>query len=377
MITSEIPTPALLIEFDVLERNLRFMQGRADALKVALRPHIKTHKCIEIALRQRAFGAKGITVSTFYEARQFAAAGFTDLTWAFPVPFIYAPRVLELAEETLVRVVVDGLETTEHLEGVCARAGKKLHVWLKVDTGYQRAGVDPQSPYAEKVLRALNGSKFLIFDGILSHMGSTYHACTREEILPHAAQERAVMVEFAERMRSKGYSVPEVSIGSTPGMNVVENLDGVTEVRPGNYVFHDYTQAAIGSCRLDDCALSVLASVISHQPAASYFLIDSGALALSKDLGPVHAGKELGFGAVYEDYRYRRLHADIQLQSVSQEIGKVVAAGSDFLEGRFKVGDRVRILENHACLTSSHFDRYYVVRGEEVIDEWNILRGRI
>jgi D-serine deaminase-like pyridoxal phosphate-dependent protein len=373
---SEIPTPALLVECDVLERNLRFMQGRADNLKVALRPHIKTHKCIEIAHQQRALGAKGITVSTFGEARQFAAAGFTDVTWAFPLPLIYAVGVLELDDKALIRVVVDGLEATEHLEEACAREGKRLHVWLKVETGYQRAGVDPQSPYAEKVVRALNESRHLVFDGILSHMGSTYHAHSRDEIQPYAAQERTIMVEFAERMRSKGYSVPKVSVGSTPGMNVVENLDGVTEVRPGNYVFHDYTQAAIGSCRLDDCALSVLASVISHQPAASYFLIDSGALALSKDLGPVHVSKETRFGAVYEDYRNRRLHTGIQLQSVSQEIGKVVAAGPDLLEGRFKVGDRVRILENHACLTSPQFDRYYVVRGEEVVDEWNVLRGR-
>ncbi len=373
---AEIPTPALLIDAAVLERNLQRMQQRADALGVALRPHIKTHKCLEIAARQRALGARGIAVSTYYEAERFAAAGFEDLTWALPLPLVYAERVLKLSEKATVRVLVDSPEAARHLESLCAAEGRRLHVWLKVDTGYVRAGVDPQSRHAEDVLRLLDRSHDLLFDGILSHMGATYHARTRAEILPFARQERDRMVEFAARMRARGYSIPAVSIGSTPGMHVIDSLDGITEVRPGNYVFHDYTQAAIGSCTLDDCALSVLASVISHQPGAPYFLVDSGALALSKDLGPVHATGDAAYGVLYEDYEARRLHDSVRLQSISQEIGKVTTRDAGAIEGRFRVGERVRILVNHACLAAPLFDRYYVVRGGEILEQWSILRGR-
>lgn len=373
---AEIPTPALLVDSEVLERNLRWMQERADALGVALRPHVKTHKCLEIAARQRSLGARGIAVSTFYEAERFAAAGFDDLTWALPLPLGYGGRVLELSEKATVRVLVDSLEAARYLESLCAGEGKHLHVWLKVDTGYVRAGVDPRGRYAEDILRLLDRSPSIVFDGILSHMGATYHARTREEILPYARQERDLMVEFADKMRSRGYSIPGISVGSTPGMHVIDSLEGVTEVRPGNYVFHDYTQATIGSCRLEDCALSVLASVISHQPGASYFLIDAGSLALSKDQGPVHVTGDAAYGALYEDYGRKRLHGRIRLQSVSQEIGKVTAQDPGFIEGSFRVGERVRILVNHACLTAPLFDRYYVVRADEVLDHWSILRGR-
>lgn len=372
----QLTTPALLVDLEVLERNLVFMQDRADDLKVALRPHIKTHKCIEIAKRQRELGARGISVSTFYEAEQFALAGFDDITWAFPIPLVYASKALGLCERATIRVTIDGLEACEYLQRMCAEEEKKVHVWLKVDAGYNRAGVAPHSPYAEKLVRTLNESKGLIFDGILAHSGSSYEARSRDQITPHADRERSVMVEFAEQMRAKGYLVPAISIGSTPAMHVVQNLDGITEVRPGNYIFHDYTQTAIGSCRPADCALSVLASVISHQPGAAHFLIDAGALALSKDAGPVYTKSDAGIGAIYEDYRAGSFRAGIGIKSLSQEIGKVVALDGASIEGCYRVGERMRVLPNHACLTTPNFDRYHVVRGDEVVDEWQILRGR-
>lgn len=374
---NELPTPALLIDAKILERNLAAMQAKATSLGVSLRPHIKTHKCIEIGRMQLDLGARGITVSTFYEAEQFAAAGFNDITWAFPIPPVYVARVLPLAESVSLRVVVDSMEAKGHLDKLCRIAGKKLHVWLKVDCGYHRAGVDPKSPYAEKLARSLSESKVLKFDGILSHSGHSYAAHRREEILPVANQERDVMVAFAEWLRTQGISVPSISIGSTPAMAVVEDLHGVSEIRPGNYAFYDYTQAMIGSCSVADCALTVLASVISHQPGASHFLTDAGALALSKDSGPSHVKNRMGLGVLFEDYSRKRLAEHLELATLSQEHGKVVAEDQQFLEGKFSIGEKVRILEHHSCLTAANFDRYYVVDNEEVVDEWKILRGRV
>jgi D-serine deaminase-like pyridoxal phosphate-dependent protein len=376
MTLHELPTPALLLDIDILERNLSTMQQRARRLGVSLRPHIKTHKCIEIARRQMNLGAVGLTVSTFSEAEQFATAGFNDITWAFPLPLVYADLAAQLSTRITFRVVVDSLEAAEALERAAHRVDKRMHVWLKVDCGYHRAGVDPSTLYAMKLVEHLLNSKDLLFDGILTHAGHSYHARSREEILPVAKQEHSVMVEFAERLHAKGYRVPGISIGSTPTMSVAENLSGITEVRPGNYAFYDYTQAMIGSCGVADCALTVLSSVISHQSGASHFIIDAGALALSKDLGPTHVSNDMDMGILFEDYGRKRLHAHIHLRTLSQEHGKVVADSSATIEGKFRVGDRVRILEHHSCLTAAQFDEYYVVQGERVVDRWKILRRR-
>ncbi|MCI0707281.1 MAG: alanine racemase [Ignavibacteriae bacterium] len=372
----DLPTPALLLDADILERNIKTTQGKANKLSVSLRPHIKTHKCIEIAQKQKNAGAKGITVSTFYEAEQFAKAGFTDITWAFPIPPVYIEPVLNFDENATLRVVLDSMEAKDALEKTAHEKGKKIHVWLKVDCGYHRAGVDPKSPLAEELVKALATSDALHFDGILSHSGHAYNVKNSKGSLVAAEQERDVMVDFAERMRKKGYDVLSVSIGSTPAVSAIQNLKGVKEIRPGNYAFYDYTQAMIGSCSVGDCALTVLSSVISHQPGASHFLLDAGALALSKDMGPTHVSNDMDMGVIYDDYERKRLHAHIHLRTLSQEHGKVIANTPAMIEGKFKVGDKVRILEHHSCLTAAQFDEYYVVKEDRVVDKWKILRGR-
>jgi D-serine deaminase-like pyridoxal phosphate-dependent protein len=184
------------------------------------------------------------------------------------------------------------------------------------------------------------------------------------------------MIAFAARMQTKGIEIRSISIGSTPAMAVVEDLHGISEIRPGNYAFYDYTQAMIGSCSVADCALTVLASVISHQPAASHFLTDAGALALSKDAGPTHVKNDIGLGILFENYDQKQLAPHLELTTLSQEHGKVIARSPEFIEGKFRVGEKVRILEHHSCLTAANFDRYYVVEEDEVIDQWKILRGR-
>lgn len=374
----ELPTPALLLDLDILEANLSRMQNRAQQFQVMLRPHVKTHKCIELAKRQQALGAKGVTVSTFYEAEQFAAAGFNDITWAFPLPPVYATRAVELANKITLRLVIDNFDAFNVLTQVAAHASHPVHVWLKVDCGYHRAGIDPASTLAEDISRSLANSKALFFDGILTHAGHSYSAKSKEEIVRIAEQERSIPVDFAQWLRGNGITVPAISIGSTPTMTLTENLNGITEIRPGNYVFYDYTQVQLGVCSVSNCALTVLASIVSHQPGALHFITDAGALALSKDPGPTHLHNDMGMGTLYEDYERRRLfaHLDVQIQSLSQEHGKIVVDKDFDIEGQFKIGERVRILEHHSCLTAANFDRYYVVRGNEVVDRWEILRGR-
>jgi len=355
----DLPTPALLLDLDVLERNLHRMSERAAALGVAMRPHIKTHKSLEVAALQRTLGIRGITVSTLYEARVFADAGYEDVTWAFPVILTRLAEVQELADRVTLRLVVDSPEAVDALEAL----GRPLHVWLKVDCGYHRAGVDPESPEAVALARRLAESPTLIFDGLLTHSGHAYHGKGRAELAAIAEQERSVMAGFAERLRSEGIAVPEVSVGSTPALSAVESLSGVTEIRPGNYVFHDYTQVAIGTCPVGDCAVTVLSSVVSRLPDHS--VVDAGALAMSKDLGPDGSAS---LGEVFLDYGSGTLDSEVRLTSLSQEHG--------ILSRPRPVGSRLRILPNHSCLTAAMFDEYTVVRGEEVVDRWKIWRGR-
>src|SRR6266851_218893 len=360
----DVETPALLLYRDVMERNLKHMADRARRLGVSLRPHIKTHKCLELGRRQVAYGAHGITVSTLFEAEAFVRGGFTDLTWAFPLDPSHVAHVQRIAQAgATVRVILDDLDTAKAL------AGSGLHVWLKVDCGYHRAGVDPSSRYGLEVARELGAERGLVFDGILSHSGHAYHTRNRDEAAQIAEQERQVMVWFAELLRKDGLPVPSVSVGSTPAMTAAKSLTGVTEARPGNYIFYDRTMVLIGSCEPQDVAVAVLATVVSHQPGASHFVVDAGALSLSKDLGPTHMGLEPAFGAVKD-------HPELTVASVSQEHGVIRAAAPAAIEGKFKVGQHVEIIPNHSCLTEAHFDEYVVIEGGRVMDRWHIERGR-
>lgn len=370
----DLPTPALLLDLDIVERNLRQMAGRAAGLGVALRPHVKTHKCVELAGRQRALGAQGITVSTLYEARVFADHGFDDITWAFPVILSRLDEVRALASRTpqiTLRLVVDSAEAVAALRGLAVPGGP-LHVWLKVDCGYHRVGVDPAAPESVRLAEGIARSLSLTLDGVLSHSGHAYHGGSRAEIAAIAEEERRVMSGFAARLREAGIEVPGVSVGSTPAMAAVEHLDGVTEARPGNYVFFDFTQMTLGSCTLGDCGVTVLASVVSSRPGEGRSVVDAGALALSKDTGPA-GGQTMGkifagHGAGDIPGENAALRSDARLVSLSQEHGVLDAA--------LPVGTRVRILPNHSCLTVACFDEYQVVRGGEVVDRWKIWRGR-
>jgi D-serine deaminase-like pyridoxal phosphate-dependent protein len=362
----EVETPALLLRHDVVERNLAQMAARAKRLGVALRPHIKTHKCLELGRSQVAHGAKGITVSTLFEAESFARGGFTDLTWAFPLDRTHLPHVQRINRAGVtLRVVLDDLETARALSG----SGGGLHVWLKVDCGYHRAGVDPSSRYALDVARELGAERGLTFDGILSHSGHAYRTRNRDEAAQIAEQERQVMAWFAELLRKDGLPVRGVSVGSTPAMMAVKDLTGVTEARPGNYIFFDRTMVLIGACEPRDVAVTVLATVVSHQPGASHFVVDAGALSLSKDPGPSHLGLETVYGEV-------KGHPELRVASVSQEHGLIRAAAPAAIEGKFKVGQQIEIVPNHSCLTEAHFDEYVVVEGDRIMDRWHIERGR-
>jgi D-serine deaminase-like pyridoxal phosphate-dependent protein len=370
---SELPTPAAVVDIDRLERNCARMSERVARLGARLRPHVKTHKCIEAAREQVRGHFGGITVSTIAEARAFTAAGFRDVTYAVPI----APaRVAEAAE--LVRridrftVLVDGEVAVAELAACAAAQGFAFPVMLKVDCGYHRAGVDPEADAAVALATRIARSPGLELRGVLTHAGHAYRCRDATAIAAVAAQERSVTVEFAERLRRAGIVVPEVSVGSTPTIAFADDLSGVTEVRPGNYAFFDAFQAAIGSCTLADAAFLVAATVIGSYPERGAALLNAGALALSKDEGPRHVDPECGYGVLL-DAATRRPLAGVKLTALSQEHGHVrgVAAAIAALP----VGAGVLIVPNHSCLAAALFERYTVARGDDVVGEWRPVRG--
>ncbi len=363
----DLSTPCALVDFEAVDRNTRRMAERMTRLGVKLRPHVKTHKCVEAARLQVRGHFGGITVSTLAEARHFARAGFRDITYAFPLAI---PRIAEAAELARsidrLNVLIDHEATLAALEA----SGFRFSAFLKVDCGDHRAGVDPSRLESVELARRL--SRAADFRGILTHAGHSYACRNADEIRVLAAQERDVMVAFAKRLRAAGVEVREISVGSTPTMSHAENLDGVTEARPGNYVFYDAFQASIGSCAPEDAALSVLATVVSHYPSQNKLMIDAGALALSKDTGARHVAPDCGFGAMLS-LDGRRL-PELRLTDLSQEHGQ--ARGVEPLRfERYPVGAKLRIVPNHSCLTAAMHDRYHVVRGANVVAEWKPVKG--
>ncbi len=369
-------TPALILDRAVLERNLDRMAARAARLGVALRPHIKTHKCVEIAALQKKRGARGFTVSTLPEAEALFAAGFDDLTWAFPLsPGKIAPA-LDLGRRGTLRLLVDDAATFGDLEKAAAARDRRPHIWLKVDCGYHRAGVDPASPEALDLAGRMAASDSTVFDGLLTHAGHSYDAYESEQRLAIASQERDVMVEFAGRLRAAGHKVPGISIGSTPTLTIVEHLVGVTEARPGNYAVLDLAQVGLGVCGVEDVAVSILATVVSHPVGVERAVIDAGALALSKDHGPDQGDWSGRMGAVCPDPAGTVPDPALRLESISQEHGVIRPSRPGGLRGRLPVGTRVRVLPNHSCLATACFDRLHVLQGGRITDSWTIHRER-
>ena len=367
---SELQTPALLLDAERTRRNARRVAERAGAWGVSLRPHVKTHKCAEVARIQTEGASGAITVATLGEARWFAARGFRDITYAVPVePGKFAAACRLAGEGVRLALVTDDVDVPVALDGTARDAGVTLDLFLKVDCGYHRCGVEPHHPWAMEIPRRISGAKNLRFAGILTHAGHSYRCRTRAELEEVARQERDVMVEFAGRLRGEGIEVPIVSVGSTPTVSVAEDMRGVDEIRPGNYIFYDAFQATLGSCAFEDCALTVLSAVV-HRTGRKV-VIDAGAIALSKDRGAFELDESCGFGRVLD---LEGNDLGVRVGSVSQEHGMIEVA-DDATAERLHVGTRVRVLANHSCLTAAQHPHYNVLEGDRVVDRWEIQSG--
>ncbi len=374
---ADLDTPTLILDRRRLQANIARISARAHALGVELRPHMKTAKCAEVARLATEGHSGGITVSTLKEAEYFSEHGFNDITYAVGIAPAKLARVAALqARGARVSVITDNVKVAREI-GARARAlDARFEVMIEVDTGDGRAGVGFESDEVTAIGQALHEAPGVALRGILTHAGQTYGCQGVDGIAAVAEAERAGAVHAAERLRTAGLPCQVVSVGSTPAATHARNLEGVSELRAGVYVFQDVFQAEIGSCALSDIAVSVLATVTGHHPERGEIVIDAGGLALSKDRSTASAPRDVGYGLVVDSGCGDTL-PEMHVARVSQEHGIVKAASGALPFDRLKPGTRVRILPNHACFTAAAYDGYHVVDGatDDVIDTWARVNG--
>lgn len=365
----DLKTPCLLLDVKRVRANAARMSSKVARLGVRLRPHIKTHKCVEIARIQTAGHSGAVTVSTLAEAKAFAANGFRDITYAVPIePGKFEEIAVMVQDGVDLKVITDDALTPAGLNEVARTRGVTVGVFLEVDCGDHRSGVQPDSPQSVSIPKAIAEASNLKFAGILTHAGHSYGE-TGDGVMAIAQQERDLMVDLAERLRADGIQVQTVSVGSTPTVSIAEDLTGVDEVRPGNYILFDAFQATIGSCSFDDCALTVLSAVVHRDK--DKIIVDAGAIALSKDRGPVDRDPSCGYGRVLG---LNGADLGVHVARISQEHGEVPVSDEGLLE-RLSIGTKVRILVNHACISAAQHTHFNVLEDGQIVGKWQIHRG--
>lgn len=377
MSLAELKTPALVLDRATLVRNCERMAERMQAHRVKLRPHLKTAKSARIASIATHGQFGGITVSTLAEARYFAERGYRDQLYAVGV----APNKLDEVA-ALQREGVQMTLLTDNREAALAAADRAASLdcdfrfLIEVDTGGMRGGVGPESEDLITLGQFINAAPRLHMEGVMTHAGQSYHCQGALEVAQVAEAERAGVTLAASRLRWAGLRCPVVSAGSTPTAVHATSLLGITEMRPGVYMFFDLDQLGIGTCDMEDIAVSVLSTVIGHNPRAGRIVVDAGSIALSQDLSASEHLEDIGYGMVCPGESRRPL-SGLCVQDVYQEHGMIgTTNGAPPPYERFPVGSRVRILPNHACMTAAAYSSYQVVDGDNVVvDVWDRVSG--
>ncbi|AQH04397.1 alanine racemase (plasmid) [Burkholderia sp. KK1] len=352
----QLDTPAAIVDIAKMQHNIDAMQARMNALGVRFRPHVKTTKCLDVVCAQIAAGAQGITVSTLKEAEQFFAAGITDVLYAVGMVPAKLPRAMALKQQGCdLKIIVDNVAAASAVVEFCKTANITFEVWLEIDTDGHRSGLSPDDDALLAIARVLRDGGIDV-GGVMTHAGSSYELNDPEALAALAEQERAGCVRAAQRLRAAGMACETVSVGSTPTALAAKHLEGVTEVRAGVYVFFDLVMANVGACATSDIALSVLTSVIGHQPEKGWVIVDAGWMAMSRDRGTSKQARDYGYGlACALDGTPLEGCA---LIGANQEHGIIAVEHADDLARRFPLGMKLRILPNHACATGAQYPEY-------------------
>ncbi|MGE0419899.1 MAG: alanine racemase [Acetobacteraceae bacterium] len=361
---ADLPTPCLVLDRTILERNLRVMANTLDRLGVPLRPHMKTAKSIDVARMALQDQPGGITVSTLAEAEYFAAHGITDILYAVGITPQKLDQVAKLnATGGDIIVITDDPDTASAI----AAHPAPPRALIEIDSGEERGGIAPDDDLLLELAQRLGPS----LRGLMTHAGHSYAGRGVAEMARIAEIERAACARAAARLREAGHMVSIVSAGSSPTARHAENLSGITEMRAGVYMFGDLFQAEIETHGMDAIAVTVLTSVIGRRPGR--VLVDAGGLALSKDRSTESAPRDYGFGLAL-DLAGTRSYGNAIVRRAYQEHGVIEIDPARPID--LPVGGRLRIAPNHTCMTVAAHDRYYVVDGnDEVVAVWPRING--
>jgi D-serine deaminase-like pyridoxal phosphate-dependent protein len=359
----EVDTPALAVVGPTLVSNIREMAARARRGNVGLWPHSKTHKSLAVAAVQYAHGIAGLTAATPREAEIFAAGGIEDILIAYPPVGPRLSRVVDLSRRIRLRVVLDNADVADALDEACRKAGTRVGYLWEVECGTGRIGTEPGETAARSIAPVAVRTRHAWFAGLMAFAGHAYGAESPEQIGDAAEGEGQAVHETASALADLGVEVQALSVGTTPTTHQLEREGPVTEIRPGNYVFYDATQVTLGVASPEQCALSVIATVVAR-PTPHRLILDAGSKALAAEtLSP----RSRGFGLVVG-------HPELFVARLYEEHAIVTCEEPSAIP----VGERLAIVPNHACACVNLHDRMLVVEDGEVADVWNIdARGWI
>ena len=354
---SELDTPAIVVDLDILEKNLESMASYCSSHGLSLRPHTKTHKIPEIARMQIRSGARGITVAKLGEAELMLREGFDDILIAYPIVGAdKLKRLTTLARNARITVSTDSLEVAEGISRAATQAGVTIQLLAEMDAGLRRCGVqspDELAALAQGMLR-LSNVKFL---GFMFFPGQI--RVGPSEQIPILQDIDARLKKAQDQLFRSGIELQVVTGGSTPTAYQSHWMKTVTEIRPGTYVFNDMNTASIGAVELSSCALTVHVSVVSHA-VKGRAVIDGGSKTFSSDR--LRGGEGVGYGYLVED-------PEVILESMSEEHGHLNIEASS---RSFRIGERLRFIPNHVCTTVNMHNEIWGVRREQIVKHWTV-----
>ncbi len=377
LLPHDCETPEVLLLHDVLAANIQAMQQRATGQGLELWPHVKTHKCLEIARMQLRAGAAGLTASKPDEALVFLRTGLGPVLLAYPIlDPRKVDRVLETSGPTRVLFILDSPEGATCLAGAAERHNRQLEVFIKIDVGLGRCGLRPTDPALPRLARAVAdlapaGSRGhgLRLVGLLSHAGQAYAAADRHGVADVAEQERRHMLLAREKVSQATRRSPHsllLSVGSTPTVLAAPSFEGIAALRPGNYVFLDRGALRLGLASLADVALWVLARVVSGN--REHLIIDAGAKTLALDLGAHGSGgKDFGYGLAWPLFPEAGTEP-LQVVRLSEEHGFV--SRPPHLD--VPLGALLAVLPNHACPVANLAERFRVIGAPDGLTFWSV-----
>lgn len=353
MFIKDLQTPAIILDLDVMEHNLKKYEDLALAHHKQIWPMTKTHKSTELLKLQFQYGATGFLGGTLDECEAACEEGYENIMYAYPVATACsARRVIELEKKCHFIIRIDNLDAAKFLNEMAKQENICIYYTVIVDSGLHRFGLKPDK--VKEFLLQMKELEFMIFSGISSHPGHVYCAENADEVGNYAMEEAEAIRIAVEQVKSMGMEAEIISSGSTPTFSYNIADENLNIYHPGNYIFHDCIQISNHTAKEEECALQVVASIISH-PAENVFICDAGAKCLGLDKGAHGNASVVGYGKVIG-------HPEIIVESLSEEVGKLRILGNTDL----KIGDTIRIIPNHSCSTANLTDYYIGVRGERI-----------